>query len=911
MSKANNLTDFLTDLANTIRGKDGTSATIDPQDFSTRIVNYQNKTVTPSTSQQSITRDSGYMALGTVTINAMPGGTATVQNRTSGGTPVGYNKEVSLSAGYYDAQVFYTQVNNVSGSIGLSNNTSGSATAGISNTDSMRTVASPSGTAGIDYFRVKATATGTAGSVTPRYTVNTAGYIGSTVTGSATSVSVSSDTTGQTINIPKATFTVDGNVVKTTSTGGGYIGDSTNAGTISGGTVSANSPTITPSISSTYTSGSGYAITGSATTSVSVGTAGYISSSIGTRNTGTASISGYVARSDIGNEEDISGSGQTTLGYGKQRTISAGYYPSARVIKNNVSAGTIDVTDLTITPNALSGTWDSTNNKYVVSQASKTATMQSTVTTAGYVSSTVGTKNTGTATVSAPTNLEIPKATFTVDGASVKTTSEGAGYIPASTTVGTVASGTSSIVGSLPQGATSTDAYYGSYVKIGAGYYSQDKYYKSTATTLTFPTTTESSAAQYYSSIASITPNTANQYINLPVGYNNSGKYYKINAVATGSATPSASYATLSSAGSSPTSVTSQYFKITPTASVGTAGWISSISNGTVQNYTVRSVSGSSGSNILSYSNCTLSTTNTSGISVSAISGGYTVSTAGWIGTGTYGNAATSAQYITDITLTSGKSLGATVNSGGSLNFSNAGTIGDSTTTVSSNTSNNTGNIYIPHKTSGSGNVYVAPYNSTTYNFYQIINNGELVECNLPKGTDITSTTSIGSSIPGAPIKPDNSNYLYINIPVGYVPSAQFYIIDAMPQVRIGTTTGRNVASSYRYLWCNINTSAVYSFKNQYLETGNYQKSGTVNINSNTFVGDCNTISYRNSVFFLGGAFSTSTTITLAISNSSSTYSGTYTYSYTPTTTCYGILFKIYRSSGTNYNITPIEVKVT
>ena len=67
--------------------------------------------------------------------------------------------------------------------------------------------------------------------------------------------------------------------------------------------------------------------------------------------------------------------------------------------------------------------------------------MQSTVTTAGYVSSTVGTKNTGTATVSAPSNLEIPKATFEVSGASVKTTSSGAGYIPASTTVGTVASG--------------------------------------------------------------------------------------------------------------------------------------------------------------------------------------------------------------------------------------------------------------------------------------------------------------------------------------------------------------------------------------------------------------------------------------------------------------------------------------
>lgn len=117
MAKNNNLTDFLTDIATTIRNTDGTATTpltdankINPQDFSTRIVNYQNKTVTPSTSQQSVTRDNGYMALGTVTINAMPGGTATVQDKTSGGTAVGYGKEVNLTAGYYSAQKFYNSI---------------------------------------------------------------------------------------------------------------------------------------------------------------------------------------------------------------------------------------------------------------------------------------------------------------------------------------------------------------------------------------------------------------------------------------------------------------------------------------------------------------------------------------------------------------------------------------------------------------------------------------------------------------------------------------------------------------------------------------------------------------------------------------------------------------------------------
>ena len=103
----------------------------------------------------------------------------------------------------------------------------------------------------------------------------------------------------------------------------------------------------------------------------------------------------------------------------------------------NLGAGTIDVTDKTVTPNALNGAWDATNEKYVVSQAKKTGeTMQSTVTTAGYVSSTVGTKNTGALTINAPANLEIAKATFTVSGNSVK--SNTAGYIPANTAVSAV-----------------------------------------------------------------------------------------------------------------------------------------------------------------------------------------------------------------------------------------------------------------------------------------------------------------------------------------------------------------------------------------------------------------------------------------------------------------------------------------
>ena len=85
MAKNNNLTDYLTDLANSIRSKKGTTAKINPQDFSSEISNFnllkaQPKSVSITTNGiTTIKPDNSYNGLSqvTVTTNVSSGGSAT------------------------------------------------------------------------------------------------------------------------------------------------------------------------------------------------------------------------------------------------------------------------------------------------------------------------------------------------------------------------------------------------------------------------------------------------------------------------------------------------------------------------------------------------------------------------------------------------------------------------------------------------------------------------------------------------------------------------------------------------------------------------------------------------------------------------------------------------------------------
>lgn len=98
----------LTNIADAIRTKTGSSSSIMVQDMASEIAGIkgeptlQTKTVTPSTSSQTITPDSGYGGLSQVTVNAMPTATQATPSITvsSGGL---ITAKATQSAGYVES----------------------------------------------------------------------------------------------------------------------------------------------------------------------------------------------------------------------------------------------------------------------------------------------------------------------------------------------------------------------------------------------------------------------------------------------------------------------------------------------------------------------------------------------------------------------------------------------------------------------------------------------------------------------------------------------------------------------------------------------------------------------------------------------------------------------------------------
>lgn len=193
-----------------------------------------------------------------ITSGSSTAGTVTVAAKITSSDSANTSPQTIIQNGLWEsvtansASTFYGRVTvrPISGSIG-GTAAAGAATANIAVTtytgEGKSTLAAqtsvPSGTAGTDYWQIKATATGTDGSYTPKYTVNTSGWLASDViASSAQTVSVTSDTTGKSLYIKKAQFSPNGNVYECTVAGYVPVGFTTaGSGSITAATF-ANSP---------------------------------------------------------------------------------------------------------------------------------------------------------------------------------------------------------------------------------------------------------------------------------------------------------------------------------------------------------------------------------------------------------------------------------------------------------------------------------------------------------------------------------------------------------------------------------------------------------------------------------------------------------------------------------------------
>lgn len=260
----------------------------------------------------------------------------------------------------------------VSGSIG-GTAAAGKATAAISNVNSIATIASPSGTAGTDYWEIKATATGTAGGYTPKYTVSSAGWLHSTVTGTKKSVSVTGDTTGKSLYIPKATF------ANNATSGITYVDISDTApALISGDYLYINK---------------GY--TSDLKISLAKLVPDWDSNSYPNVAAANHILSGYVAYDEEGNILTGTIANGTGITFSDETaTAAAGYYATAATANMTLAAITSGKDSITSGPTY---TYNSTNSNFNISIGTSIAAPS--VGTAGFISSTKGTRNTNTNTL--------------------------------------------------------------------------------------------------------------------------------------------------------------------------------------------------------------------------------------------------------------------------------------------------------------------------------------------------------------------------------------------------------------------------------------------------------------------------------------------------------------------------------
>ena len=227
-------------------------------------------------------------------------------------TPSASNKYINIPTGYNDTASYYT--------------ISGDADLVASNIKS-----------GVQIFGVTGTYTASGGGIDTSDATATAADLlsgktayagGSKITGTiATKTSSDLTVSGATVSVPA-----------------GYYATAASKAIANGSaTTPATTITANPTLSTTYTSGSGYQISVSKTQSVTpTVSAGYVAS--GTAGTITVSGSAYVTQSAITNNTTLpSGSTSSgTINFGSYIKIGAGYYPTDRYYQASNSAGTVN-----------------------------------------------------------------------------------------------------------------------------------------------------------------------------------------------------------------------------------------------------------------------------------------------------------------------------------------------------------------------------------------------------------------------------------------------------------------------------------------------------------------------------------------------------------------------------------------
>ena len=371
-------------------------------------INNQDKTVSPTTSQQSITYDSSYTGLGTVTVNAIQTETKTVT----------VNGDVLPSSGKFLSKV---TVNVPTGS--TINNQDKS----VSPTESAQTVTADSGYTGLGTVTVDAISSTYIGSdidVDPTPTVDGAtvtiptGYYSDDTTKSVASGSASTPATTITAN-PTISVNTSTGVITATASATKSLAPNVTAGYVSSST--AGTITVNGSNTSTLTTVNGTTITPTETEQTAVAANRYTLGAVKVGAISSTYVGSEITRRD---SDDLTASGATI-------SVPSGYYAS------NASKS---VTTMTLPTSAASSATSGYTSKATIGRS----------TSAQYINISPGYNSTGgyytisatpNGSVTAPSTISGTSATVST-GTNTLTLTKSVSVTPSVTTAGYISAGT-------------------------------------------------------------------------------------------------------------------------------------------------------------------------------------------------------------------------------------------------------------------------------------------------------------------------------------------------------------------------------------------------------------------------------------------------------------------------------------